>query len=37
VRPGRESKVAFALWEGAAKNIGARKMRSEQWIRMVLA
>ncbi len=37
VRPGRESKVAFALWEGAAKNVGARKMRSEQWIRMVLA
>lgn len=37
VRPGRESKVAFAVWEGAAKNIGARKMRSEQWIRMVLA
>ncbi len=36
LRPGRESKVAFAVWEGSAGNVGARKMRSEQWVRLVM-
>ena len=31
-----ESQVAFALWEGAAKNVGGRKMRSEAWVRLVV-
>lgn len=36
VRPGSESNVAFALWEGSSKNVGSRKMRSEQWVRLVM-
>lgn len=36
VRPGAQTNVAFAVWEGSAKNVGSRKMRSEQWVRMVL-
>jgi DMSO reductase family type II enzyme heme b subunit len=36
VRVGRESKVAFAVWQGAMKNAGGRKMRAEQWARLVL-
>lgn len=32
-----ESQVAFAVWEGAAKNAGGRKMRSEAWVRLVVA
>jgi len=36
VRPGRESSVAFAVWEGGGQNIGSRKMRSEQWARLIL-
>jgi hypothetical protein len=33
---GQESQAAFALWEGSAQNAGARKMRSEQWVRLVM-
>ena len=36
VRPGSESNVAFALWEGSSKNVGSRKMRSEMWVRLVV-
>jgi DMSO reductase family type II enzyme heme b subunit len=36
VRPGRDSTVAFAVWEGAAQNAGGRKMRSEQWARLAV-
>ncbi|MFO0608985.1 MAG: ethylbenzene dehydrogenase-related protein [Polyangiales bacterium] len=32
-----ESQVAFAVWEGAAQNVGGRKMRSEAWVRLVVA
>ncbi len=35
-RAGRESKVAFAVWEGGAKNAGGRKMRAEQWTKFVI-
>lgn len=36
IHAGRESTVAFAVWEGAGQNAGARKMRSEQWVKLVM-
>jgi DMSO reductase family type II enzyme heme b subunit len=36
VRPGRDGSVAFAVWDGAGKNAGARKMRSDNWARLVV-
>lgn len=35
-RAGRESKIAFAVWEGGAKNAGGRKMRAELWTKFVI-
>ncbi|MBI5513497.1 MAG: hypothetical protein HY909_06985 [Deltaproteobacteria bacterium] len=35
-RPGRDGSVAFAVWDGAGKNAGARKMRSDNWARLVV-
>jgi DMSO reductase family type II enzyme heme b subunit len=35
LQPGQRTYVAFAVWDGAARHMGARKMRSG-WIPLVL-